>query len=272
MSREQIQMQISDLQSQRFVLITSKGHDSGGMCESVLADAIQVAEGKNSMMQGTLNATVDQLKVYQCNCTVVALNNPSMNKMDIPECQEYESMRDQVLGNVEDSGSATAELAELQAYQSQSDIAGVDNRIAQLDEEIASLQVQLAVAPPPVSEIAGDSEAFDPNDQWQSFEFTYSSQTQATSTSSFDSAYSSAASSSSYSRSGSWWSRRSSGSSSSSSSSSSVSLSNAYSRITGSDISVSGKILRVTVQRPWFRPSLFRSKKYEIVSYYVYKK
>ena len=133
----------------------------------------------------------------------------------------------------------------------------LNNTINEIDDKIERLKQRLILTDVKFSHLAREAQhAADTQDQldsnWLSFHFN-SSNTQtrsAASRSYYSSAYSGRAS-------GWFWSVGASHSYSRSESSFSYKMNTA-------NTVVEGQLLRVTIQRPWFRPSLFKSKQFQI--------
>ena len=131
----------------------------------------------------------------------------------------------------------------------------------QIDEQIDALQQRLATSDVKFSHLARDAQhAADTQDQldskWLSFSFN-SERYKSNSVSSYSRKTSSIASS--FRAGGFFWSASASYSYSRSKSESSFASS-----MNSAKTIVSGELLRVTIQRPWFRPSIFKSTQLQI--------
>ena len=128
--------------------------------------------------------------------------------------------------------------------------------ISDINYNIDELRKALTMSGAPLSQLAqhaADSQE-QLDSQWLQFQFDSSKSSQQRDSSS------SSSSSSGFSW---WW-----GSSYSTSSSSAA---NQYFRkqMNSAKIGVKGELLRVTIQRPWFRPSLFKSNQYHMVCIFI---
>lgn len=269
MTREQIQQRIGDLEGQQQLLVLSKLSAGNPTCKDELESSRSNLTKKDGNLQEALNSSVSELATSHCRCVSAGYRNPKVNKNEIKECQEYKMKLSKALENANERGVSAAEVKELNSLLGDDNAKGIDAVIDRINVELKDLQAALATAPdkqPDVLDVTG--EPFDPTDRWFGFAYEYDASKTTSESSSYAATYSSASSSYSRSNSYSWWGRRRSSSSSSYRSQSSSSLSQSFSEMTNSKfISVKGKLLRVTCQRPWFRPSLFRNKRYKIVSY-----
>ena len=134
----------------------------------------------------------------------------------------------------------------------------IDASIASIDEEIDALKVRLLLASPKYPRLA--QQAASTQDQldsrWLRFHFN-SSSTQRETNSAYRSSYSRIAVRA---KARSFW-----GSASASYSRSSSRSESSFSRqINSAGAVVEGELLRVSIQRPWFRPSLFKSTQFQM--------
>ena len=271
MTREQIQKRIGDLESQRLLLLQSK--IQGDACSSSLGGSLDSANNTDANLTMALAALVAESNDLKCQCVSQSLNDPDTPKANITACADYESKLAEVIAIGSAKGASLSELRKLQSLIGGDDDAVVDQVLDRLNSELNELSVQLPFAPGNTDDIPGSlGQTVDPNEKWFSFEYnSKQANTQVSSdTASFYSTYSASSRSYSASASYSWWgSRRRSNSYSSSysySRSYAGSTSNTYQRLTESEVVVKGKLLRVTVQRPWFRPDLFKNQRLTIVS------
>ena len=269
MTREQLQQRIGDLEGQLQLLTLSRISAGNPTCQDVLNTALANMTQKDSTAENVLNTSVSDLASSRCRCVAAGYNSPGVEKKDIKECKQYEMKLKTALDNAHDRGVSATEVRELNSLLGNDNTAAIDSTIARINTELTELNADLATAPDKQSDVLdATGEPFDPTDRWFSFAYEYDKSEKKTTTSAYDSTYSSVSSSYRRSNSYSWWWRRGSSSSSSYSSSRSSSLSRSFETMTNSQrIRVKGKLLRVTCQRPWFRPSLFRNKRYKIVSF-----
>lgn len=269
MTREQIQQRIGDLEGQQQLLVLSKSSARNPTCKAELESSRSNLTTTDENLEEALNSSVSDLATSHCRCVSAGYRKPTVNKNEIKECQEYKMKLSKALENANERGVSAAEVKELNSLLGDNNTKGIDDVLGRIKIELTDLRAALDTAPdkqPDVLDATG--EPFDPTDRWFGFAYEYHASTNTSGSSSYDATYSSASSSYSQSNSYSWWGKRRQSSSSSYRSERSSSLSQSFSEMTNSNfISVKGKLLRVTCQRPWFRPSLFRNNRYKIVSY-----
>lgn len=269
MTREQLLQRIKDLEAQRIILVQSKTASGGAKCKEIMAGAISGASEKETEMTASVKNKVLNATAEKCHCLQQAYDKPEAQKSSLKHCQSYEMSVAAVLTAATDQGLAATDLGELQSIINGADSKVIDNILTALNTEIENLQGQLALAAVSGGDLSSFSGApYDPNDKWLQFDYNSETSSESSTSSSYQATYSSYARSSSQSRSYGWWWRRNYASSSSTrSSSSSYSGSHAFQRLTQSKIRVKGKLLRVVIQRPWFRPEIFKNKRFKIVSF-----
>ena len=162
-------------------------------------------------------------------------------------------------------------LAELTDIVNADTTTRATNQVLQtIDDELSDLRALLTTATTTSSLASSlvNQNLIDPNDNWLSFEYNSQSESDESLQRSQYSVYSSSVKSYASSGSYSWWGRTGSysGSSSSTSSSGSSSEGSAFNSITKANITVRGKILKVSIQRPWFRPDIFKNGRLGFVS------
>ena len=270
MTREQIQQRIADLEGQQQLLVLTKLSAGNKECRDVLEASRANVTKTDKNMQETLNTSVTALAASHCSCISAGYKSPGVSKEKIKECQDYKTKLAEALKNADDRGMTAAEVKELDSLLGDDNTKSIDAALARINVELTELNADLATAPvkePDVVDATG--EPFDPTDRWFGFAYDYDQENKSQASDYYASTYSSVSSSYRRSNSYSWWWRRRSSYSGSYSSTYSSSLSQSFSEMTNSKkISVKGKLLRVTCQRPWFRPSLFRNKRYKIVSFH----
>ena len=173
-----------------------------------------------------------------------------------PECLEYDSLSagsdEEIFGN-SDLYACVRDL-DFQVNKLNETKLSFDNIIKSINDEIDALQFQLLRADPKFPSLA--RHAADTQDQldsrWLRFEFN--SKQKIETSDSRSSHFSVAAQ---FKASGWFWSV-------SASSSYSRSESSFQSAMNSANVKVKGELLRVTINRPWFRPSLFKSTQFQI--------
>ena len=266
MSRDQLEQKIADLEAQK-VMITESISDTSA-CS--LSEIELSANKTDTNVTTALIALVRESNSLKCDCVKAAHNDPSTPKANISECEKYEESLINVQRAARDKGVSLSEVMKLQSIVNTGNNTTVQQVLDRVDSELNELRTQLPFAPGNTPDIAGFAGApVDPNDKWLTFSYN-SKQSQQQSQSNFvDATYSRSTSSYRRSSSYSWWwwySYRGSSSSSYSSTYSRETRSNSFRRMTESEITVKGRLLRVAIQRPWFRPELFKNDRFSIVS------
>ena len=261
MSRDQVQQKIADLEAQRLMIAESISDTS--TCS--LSEIELSANETDTNITTALIALVRESNSLKCDCVKAAHNDPNTPKANISECERYEESLINVQRAAQDKGVSLSEVMKLQSTVNNTTVQQVLDRI---DSELNELRTQLPFAPGNTPDIAGFAgSTVNPNDKWLTF--SYNSKQSQQQSNFVDATYS--RSTSSYRRSSSyswwWWYRRGSSSSSYSSTYSRETRSNSFRRMTESEITVKGRLLRVAIQRPWFRPELFNNDRFSIVSY-----
>ena len=237
---EQINIKIAYLTARKEILQAMRDYECS-------ADEQKSAkEGEYNTNKQSVSDNVTALMEKRCNC--FKANNEGDN------CDSYLDG----LANLNNVASVSA--VSYLVFQGFSSLAGnpdaINSEIDRIDDELAELSTALNNAGFGLPEIAsvpiGPQPA--PQDNWLSFEYS-SKTTSQTETSERTSTSFSTRFQANY---GLWR----------------VSGSAAYSRQTADQFSsfksrelrVSGELLRVTVQMPWFRPEIFREKRFSLVS------
>ena len=267
MSREQVQNRIGELEGQRLLLLTTRSISVRDVCFDTLNDSKTSTESQSVELDAELTAAVELLTEKRCKCIAAANESPTVRRANISECMEYDKCVVDVQALAERKGSAITDASELEDILStNTDTRGTDAILYALDDEISELRSLLSTAPS--SSLAAslvDNTVSDPNDRWLSFEYNSQSTSIEQIQSSSYSVYSSYSSSYTSSNSYNWWSNSDSSRSSSYSAGSST-----LDSLTNSSIVVKGKILKVSIQRPWFRPDIFKNTRIGFVSVHAY--
>ena len=263
-------MKIGELAAQKWVLIALQAGKPSKELVSKFETLQRSFDTSNTALAKFANDTED----LRQKCLISRIPSKAGNGGNITvseDCKKYA----EASGNAFDIVSANTELYasvedldyQINGYEEAKIALG--EMIQQIDEQIDALGKRLATADIKFSHLARDAQhAADTQDQldskWLSFAFDSSRETR-NSFSSYSRKTSQVAASGG--ASGLFWSARASFSRSSSKTESSFEAS-----MNSAETSVSGQVLRVTIQRPWFRPSIFKSKEYQIrVSYgYMY--
>ena len=269
MTREQLLQRIKDLEAQRLILVQAKTASTNANCKDIMAGAISGATDKDTELAASIKRRVLNATAEKCHCLQQAYDKPETQKSSLSHCQSYEKSVAAVLAAATDQGLAATDLGELRSIISGADSKVIEDILSTLNTEIENLQGQLALASFSGGELSTFSGApYDPNDKWLQFDYNSESSAQTSASSSYQATYSSYSRSFRQSRSYGWWWRRNYASSSSTRfSSSSYSGSHAFQRLTNSKIRVKGKLLRVVIQRPWFRPEIFKNSRFKVVSF-----
>jgi hypothetical protein len=267
MSRDQLQNKIGDLEAQQLMIQQSIASAS---CS--LGDSETAANSSDSNITNALIALVEETNTLKCECVKETYESPDKARSELEHCMEYEEKLLEVQNAAEEKGISLSQVLKLQSIANSNDTANAQEVLDRIEAELTELRTQLPFAPGSTPDIAGFADVpVDPNDKWLTFSYNSKQSQQNSQTSNSEATYSSY--SQSYRQSHSygwwwWWSYRYGGSSSSStrSTSSSSSSSRSFKSITESEITVKGRVLRVTVQRPWFKPELFKNKRFTIVN------
>ena len=253
LSRDEIQAQIGVLTSKKKVL-----------------QALKAAIGESTDLQTALTALTQDLDSSNTNLTNYARRTETLRRRCLqsrieakvagstaptPECIEYEEATSGADENIFGNSELFACLEDLdfQVNSVNETRAALDAAIKSINEEIVSYQSDLLTAATKFPELA--RHAADTQDQldsrWLQFQFDSSN-------SQFNSQYSQKHYSVSASFRGGGWFWSAGGSFSHSRSEQSFN-----SAMNRAEVKIAGELLRVTVQRPWFRPTLFKSKQFQ---------
>ena len=259
-TRDEILVKIGELEAQKRVLIALQAEEPSAELISEFA-ALQASL---SNANTALTEYADNTEMLRQKCLISRIRAKANNStLSTTDCERYA----QATGNAGDAVAANTELyacvQDLDYQINSFELAreALNNTAQQIDEQINVLKQRLATTDVKFSHLARDAQhAADTQDQldtkWLTFAFDSSRETQ----SSFSS-YSARASriAASGGASGGFWRAKASFSRSSSRSESRFEAA-----MNSAKAQVSGELLRVTVQRPWFRPSLFKSKQFQI--------
>jgi hypothetical protein len=259
-SRDEILVNIGELEAQKRVLIALQaGKPSPELIQefAALQASLETSNTELTMFADTTEALRQKCLISRIQAKA---SNTSLNTAD---CQRYAEASgiagDVVAANTELYACVSDLDYQINSYELARD--ALNQTALKIDEQINALKARLASTDIKFSHLARDAQhAADTQDQldsrWLQFSFDSSRQTQ----SSFSSyaAKSSRIAASGGAR-GLFWRASASFSYSRSSTESSFEAS-----MNSAQTQVSGELLRVTIQRPWFRPSLFRSNQFQI--------
>lgn len=259
-SRDEILVKIGELEAQKRVLIALQ---AGEPSADLIAE-FQALQNSLSTSNTALTDFANNTESLRQKCLISRIQAKASNTtLDTTDCELYA----QASGSAGDTVAANTELyacVEDLDYQINSFELGreaLNETAVQIEQQITALKQRLATTDVKFSHLARDAQhAADTQDQldskWLAFSFDSSRQT-ASSFSSYAARSSQIAASGG--ASGLFWRAKASFSYSRSSSESSFEAS-----MNSAKTVVSGELLRVTVQRPWFRPSIFKSKQFQI--------
>ena len=199
--------------------------------------------------------TTEQLRQSCLSSRIRAkAQNPNQVQELTPECKNY---TDATSGASDDLISVSALDQCVKDLDFQINSTGltreaIDGSIANIDEEIRALQTRLFLTSPKYPRLA--QQAANTQDQldsrWLQFQFDSSHKESDTSVATRYKKIATRA------RARGWWGRASA------SYSRTKSETSFNRRINSASVLVQGELLRVTIQRPWFRPSLFKSTQF----------
>lgn len=254
LSRDELQSKIGELEAKKRVL-----------------EALTVAEPSNELkekleaLKGNLNTSNNGLTSYStkteelrqtCLSSRIAAKATGDTSGITTECKKYEEAALNASANILGNSELYLCVSDLdfQINNVAATREAMRAAIAELDEEIEDLRIKLTTAGIKLTQLA--SHAADSQEQldsqWLQFEFDSAHETRSSKSSSKHTSVAA-----SFKASGFLWSARASYSYSRSESS-------FQSAMNSAEVNVKGELLRVTVQRPWFRPSLFKSKQFQI--------
>ena len=259
-SRDEILLKIGEFKAHKNILNALKAH--GPSDELIMEFKALQASLENSTEE--LTASANNTEKLRQKCLLSRIIAKATNtSQDTDECEQYAA----ATGN---AGEIIGAHSELFAYVKDLDYQinsfdlvceEINKTIVEIEEQIAELEEHLEEMDIKLSHLARAAQhALDMQDQvdskWQFFTFDSSRQTSRSYTDYAAKVYQVAASGS---VGGLLW--RVHGFPSILLSISELSFKNA---MNSANMLVSGELLRVTVQRPWFRPSIFKSKEFQI--------
>ena len=255
-SRDEILIKIGELEAQKHVMLSLKAAKPSKKLIDKFRELDQSLATSNSNLSDFANDT-EQLR-QQCLISRIQAKVDNTNG-DTSECQKYA----EATGNAEHSVGSNTELfacvkdLDFQVNSFDKKQKALNETVTLINNQIDVLQERLALKSVKMTHLAREAlHVADTQDQldsnWLSFSFSSSHKEVETSQSSRQSSFSVSVDVSAR-----MWGV-------SSSYSSSKSESRFSNRMNSADTLVEGQLLRVSIQRPWFRPSLFKSHQYEI--------
>ena len=255
LSRDEIQVRIGELEAKKQVLKALQ--DATASSADLKTELAKLQMKLTTSNRNLTNyATETERQRQACLVSRIRAKSVGNNPSETTECRNYELQTGQASDEIIDNSDLYACVRDLdfQVNGVNDTRAAFQAVIDEIDENIADLQLLLLRAGtkfPSLARHAADSQD-QLDSRWLGFEFDSSR-----SISSTDRSSSHRSVAASFSASGLFWSV--SGSFSHSRSESSF-----RSAMNSANVKIAGELLRVVVQRPWFRPSLFKSTQFQI--------
>ena len=252
LSGDQIRLQIGRLKAKKVMLLALKS--AAGTIDPAAQKALDDAKASTNTADKTLDETARKAEKNRQTC--LAKRGCQMSGGAV-ECGDFTNSSSDAFSTI-DLNSQIYSCVESLSSQLNATLqqAYIDQIIANIDSSIEDYKKSLSTSGVPLSQLAQHSadskEQLD--SQWLQFEFDSSKSSQQTDTSYSYSSYSASASARGW-----FW-------SASASYSSSQAQQDFRTQMNSAKVGIKGELLRVTIQRPWFRPSLFRSAQYQMVS------
>ena len=265
-SRDEILVQIGELEAQKRVLIALQAQAPS----QKLVMEFQALQVSLENSNGELSDFASDTEILRQKCLISRIQAKAGNtSVNTKHCEDYAEKT----GNAGDTVGANSELfacvrdLDLQVNGFELAREALNVTANAIEVQIQNLQARLAEKDVKFSHLARAAQhAADTQDQldskWLTFSFDSTRQTSSSYTDYAAKSYRVAVSGS---VGGFFWRARASSSFSRSSAESSFEAA-----MNTASTLVSGELLRVTVQRPWFRPSIFKSKQFQIrVNHYI---
>ena len=258
-SRDELLIKMGELEAQKRVLLALQ---AGEPSQELKAEFRKL---KEALLRSNtaLNNFAENTENYRQRCLISRIRAKANESFNGEDCNRYADSSSSASETVDSSTELYACVQDLdfQVNSFEQSREALNETAQQLEDEIEALQRRLATTDVKFSHLAREAQhAADSQDildsQWLSF--------------SFNSKQYRSSSASSYSRSSSRFASSASGGfglfsfSASYSQSRSRSESSFRAAMNSAETVVSGDLLRVTVQRPWFRPSIFKSPQFQI--------
>ena len=258
-SRDEILVQIGELEAQKRVLVALQ---SGAPSDDLVREFNRLKETL-SRSNTALTSFADKTERYRQRCLISRIRAKANESVDPNDCNMYAKSA----GNASDTVDSNTELFacvqdldfQVNSFEESRDAL---NQTAQLlEEQIQDLKRRLASTDVKFSHLARKAQhAADSQEQLDSqwLQFSFDSQRYQSSS---ETEYSRTTSHFAASAGGGWGMFSFGASYSQSRSRSDYSFESA---MNSAQTEVSGELLRITVQRPWFRPSIFKSPHFQI--------
>ena len=258
-SRDEILVKMGELEAQKKVLIALQAGEPSEELKSEYRKLKNILATSNT----ALNNLATNTENYRQRCLISRIKAKANESFDVTECDRYANSSSSAYESVESSTELFACVRDLdfQVNAFEQSREALNQTAQAIEQQIEALQQRLSTTDVKFSHLAREAQhAADSQDildsQWLSFQF--------------DSKRYKSSSSTSYSRTTSHFAASARGSyglfsfSASYSSSRSRSDYSFQAAMNSAETVVGGELLRVTVQRPWFRPSLFKSNQFQI--------
>ena len=259
-SRDEILVKIGDLEGRKKILLALQTEEPS----AELSKEFSVLEASLDISNARLSKFANDTEELRQKCLISRIRAKHTNSsLETKDCQQYASATGEAFDTVSDNTELYASVHDIdyQVNSYQLTREALNETAIAIDDEIKALKQRLAKTDIKFSHLARDAKhVADSQEQLDSKWLSFSFDSKKDTSSSFSAA--SAKSShvaASFRASGTFWSARGSVSHSRSRKESSFSAT-----MNSAHTLVSGQLLRVTIQRPWFRPSVFKSKQFQI--------
>ena len=251
LSGDQIRLKIGELNAKRAMIEALKSADMTSEAKKAIGDAQNLKLKASKDLRDSVNKTEGDRQTCVSNrgCNVTTTTNVG--------CDNFANSSDATSDSITQNSQIFACAASV-SYQLNTTLqqAYYDQVIKDIDTSIKEYEKALSTSQLPLSQLA--QHAADSKEQldseWMQFEFDSSKSSTQTDTSYSYSSHSSSAN------------VRYAWLSVSASYSTSKAEQDYRNQMNSAKVAVKGELLRVTIQRPWFRPSIFRSDQFTMVS------
>jgi hypothetical protein len=258
-SRDEILVKVGELEAQKRVLIALQA----GEPSKELVNEFKALKASLSQSNTELAQFANTTETLRQKCLISRIRAKATNSSNNEDCSKYAEQSSSASDEVDSNTELFACVQDLdfQINSFNRSREALNQTAVEIENQIEALKDRLARADVKFSHLARDAQhAADTQDQldskWLSFSFnskTYQRSSESTSS------QTSSRIAASFGASGGFWSAGASYSRSKSRSESQFQAS-----MNSAETVVSGELLRVTIQRPWFRPSLFKSTQFQI--------